>query len=393
MVEIKKYGISEKIAVLSIAVLLYTVSLVNPALGEISKAFPNVSSEIIKTISVIPSLVMVVTSLLAGQIARFMSSKKILYIGIAFQLVGGVLPAFFGGISFILFTRVIFGAGYGLVFPLASSVISELFEGGERASLMGIKSSVGAVAGIIFTMLGGILAATNWRYCFLGILLVIPIGLVIFFKLPEVVVKKGMDSEEVKGDKLTAKTYAICVFNIIFNILMVSFMTNVAIVITAADIGNATQAGVVLMMFTVGAAIAGVIYGKIAYVFKNYTLSLAIGLLACAFFVLLNAATTNAFIVGAVIFGLGFGIYNPNMILAVINSAHKTAQTLAVSIYVAVQGVGQFSSPYVLRFLTNAIGLTGERAAWTVVAYTFTVICVLSVVLFTLMKALKVKIA
>lgn len=118
---------------------------------------------------------------------------------------------------------------------------------------------------------------------------------------------------------------------------------------------------------------------------------MVIGLLACAFFILLNATSVNSFSVGAVIFGLGFGIYNPNMTLAVINSAHKTAYTLAVSIYVAVQGVGQFFSPYVLSFLTNAFGLTGEKASWTIVAYAFTGICVITIILFTLIKSKKVE--
>lgn len=101
------------------------------------------------------------------------------------QFLGGIIPAFFGDMTFILICRAIFGIGYGMVFPLASSLIADLFEGQERDSLMGLKSAVGAVAGVVFQMVGAYLTIISWRHTFFSFLLIIPIFLMIVCKLPE----------------------------------------------------------------------------------------------------------------------------------------------------------------------------------------------------------------
>ncbi|MPW24336.1 MFS transporter [Alkalibaculum sp. M08DMB] len=383
MVETKKYGWGVKAAVLSVAILMYTTSMSTPALGEIQKAFPDVSAVTIQQISSIPSLMLVLFSFIAGQLARVISSKKILYIAMIFLIIGGIAPAIGGGITAILFSRYIFGAGYGLVFPMSSAVVQEFFSGLERDSLMGYKSAVGALSGVFFQMFGGFVAVMNWRWSFLGILVVIPIFILILLKLPNSEIKKA-DKDASKG-KLTPTTYGICIFNVFFNILQFSFMINIAMVLTNSG-GNAGQAGTILTTFTVAATIAGLLYGRVIKILRRYTLSLAIGLLSIAFFVLINAVSFTTFIVGGFIFGLGFGFYNPTMTINVMNSA-PGASTLAVSTYVSVQGIGQYFSPMILAAITGALGLTLGVGAWTIAAWVFSVICIGSVVFFTLYKS------
>ncbi|WP_406541281.1 hypothetical protein [Clostridium ljungdahlii] len=72
----KKYGLTVKVAVLTLAAMLYTTSMTTPALGEIAKAFPNVSATEVKQISTIPSLMMIIFSLVPGQLERFMSKRR-----------------------------------------------------------------------------------------------------------------------------------------------------------------------------------------------------------------------------------------------------------------------------------------------------------------------------
>lgn len=383
MEENKKYGWGTKAAILSIAILMYTTSMSTPALGSIAKAFPNASTVTIQQIASIPSLMLVLFSFISGQLSRFISTKKISYIAMIFLFVGGIAPVLGGGITSILISRYIFGAGYGLVFPLSSGVVQEFFTGNERDSMMGYKSSVGAISGVFFQMFGGFAAVTNWRWAFLGIIVVIPIFGLIIAKLPESQIKK-VDKNAPKG-KLTTTTYGICAFNVLFNILQFSFMINIAIVIGATG-GNPAQAGTVLTIFTVAATIAGLTYGKVSKALKRYTLSLAIGFLTVAFFILINATSFTTFMVGGFIFGLGFGLYNPTMTISVMNSAPE-ASMLAVSVYVSVQGVGQYFSPMILGKLTSAVGLELGRGAWTIAAWTFAALSILTIVFFMFTKS------
>ncbi|WKY45007.1 MFS transporter [Eubacteriaceae bacterium ES2] len=254
-------------------------------MAEIAKAFPDATPETIKLLSTIPSLMLVFFSLIAGRLTQYLSIKKIILIATGLIFIGGIPSAFFGNLQFMIAMRVIFGAGYGLIFPMASAVITDLFTGTQANKLMGFKSAVGAAAGMVFQMLGGILAAYNWRYSFLGFLLVLPIAFIIWFKLPDTGVKKTVsdDVSSVKEKKLTPKTYVLTIACALLNVVQFSFMTNLAMVMTTDGIGNATQSATVLSIFTASAFVIGLLYGSLSKVLKKYSAFLGLCLLVLLF--------------------------------------------------------------------------------------------------------------
>jgi MFS family permease len=363
-----KYGVAVKAATLSVALLMYTTSMTTPALAEIAKAFPDVSAETVKLISSIPSLMLCVFSLISGALTRKVSIKKAILIASALIFVG-VLPAFFGNMGFILFTRVVFGAGYGLVFPLAAAVVTDLFEGAQKDAMMGWKSAVGALAGVVFQSLGGILAAYSWRYAFLGFLLVLPIVLLIAFVLPDTGVQtvKKTAGTAANGPKYT-KTLAICgVVGFLLNSVQFSYMQDMALFMSADGIGSALDAANVLSTFTAFAFIAGLTYVGFAKVLKKYTPVIAIFLVGTAFGIAMMAGSLPVFFVSAAVFGLGFGFTNPALTLTAAAAVTNRAYTpMAISIYVCCTGVGQFLSAYILKFLRDLLGLTATRADWQI---------------------------
>lgn len=365
----RKYGAAVKFATLVVALLMYTTSMTTPALAEIAKAFPDASGETIKLISSIPSLMLCIFSLVSGWLTRKVSIKKAILISSVLIFVG-VLPAFFGGMKFILFTRIVFGAGYGLVFPLASAVVTDLFEGATKDTMMGWKSAVGALAGVVFQSLGGILAAYSWRYAFLGFLLVIPIVLVIIFLLPDTGVKQASQNaqgQKASGSKYT-KTLAICgLVGFLLNAVQFSFMQNMAMFLAADQIGSAMDAANVLSTFTAFSFVAGLIYVGFAKIFKKYTPAVAILLVGIAFGVALFAKSLPLFFVSAAIFGFGFGFTNPALTLkAAAGVTDKAYTPMAISIYVCCTGIGQFLSAYILKFIRETFGMTAGRADWQI---------------------------
>lgn len=363
-----KYGIVVKAATLSVALLMYTTSMTTPALAEIAKAFPDVSGETVKLISSIPSLMLCIFSLVSGILTRKVSIKKSILLASALIFVG-VLPAFFGNMSFVLFTRVVFGAGYGLVFPLAAAVVTDLFEGAQKDAMMGWKSAIGALAGVVFQSLGGVLASYSWRYSFLGFLLVIPIVLLILFALPDTGVREAKQTKgtDASGSKYT-KTLAICgVVGFLLNSVQFSFMQDMAIFLAADEIGSALDAANVLSTFTAFSFIAGLVYVGAAKILKRYTPVIAIFLVGIAFAIAMTAGSLPVFFVAAAIFGLGFGFTNPALTLTAASAVTDRAYTpMAISIYVCCTGVGQFLSAYILKFLRNILGLTATRADWQI---------------------------
>lgn len=368
----KNYGLGVQAAALSVALLMYTTSMTTPALAEIAKAFPTAAPETIKLLSTIPSLMMVIFALVAGKLTQIMSIKKVISISMVLIFVGGIPSAFIGDLNFMIVMRVIFGAGYGMVFPMASAVITDLFTGQQGNKLMGFKSAVGAAAGIVFQSLGGFLAAYNWRYSFFGFFLVIPIALLIWFKLPDTGVKKPeitSDGTAIKEKKLTKMTYILALVCALLNIVQFSFMTNVAMVMSADKLGDAAQASFVLSMFTAGSFVIGLLYGSVSKILKQYAASFGALCVGLAFVILIMANSYPVLLVGAVVFGIGFGTFNPAITMAVAGSpASPKYAALAISIYTCGTGIGQFLSPYILKFIRGIFGMTAPRADWQIAA-------------------------
>lgn len=387
---IKKYGIGVQIAALSVAVLMYTSSMTTPALAEIQSAFPDAAPETIKLISTIPSLMMVFFSLVAGKLTEHISIKKVITISMILIFIGGIPSAFVGNLPFIIAMRVVFGAGYGMVFPMASAVIADLFVGDQANRLMGFKSAVGAAAGVIFQMLGGVLAAYNWRWSFLGFLLVIPIAVLVWFKLPDTGVKrveKQSENEAVSGKKLTTMTWVFSLCCFLFNIFQFSFMTNVSMVMSADNIGTTAESSLVLSIFSGASFVIGLLYGSVAKATRKYTASIAVLIVGLAFVIMIVASSYPMFIIASIIFGIGFGMFNPAITMAVAGSAAQPQfSALAISVYTCGTGIGQFVSPYILKAIRSVFGLTSTRADWQIAAGALIVGSVIAFILTTILS-------
>ena len=383
-----KYGIMVQVTTLVVALLMYTTSMTTPALSAIQEAFPNAAAETVKLISSIPSLMLCVFSLVSGWMTTKLSIKKCIKFSSVLILVG-ILPAFFGGMEFIIFTRVVFGAGYGLIFPLASAVVTDLFEGAKKDAMMGWKSAIGALAGVVFQTLGGVLTSYSWRYSFLGFLLVIPILIMVVIFLPDTGVQSKKGGAKSSG-KFT-KGLAVCfVVGFLLNVVQFSFMQDMSFVVTGEKLGGALDAANVLSTFTAFSFVAGLIYVLFAKVFKRFAPVIAILLVGAAFAIAVAAPSLPVLFAAAVVFGLGFGFTNPALTLKAASCVTEPSKTpMAISIYVCGTGVGQFLSAYILKFVTGALNLTGSRADWQVASVAISTGCVIGFIALIFVKPKK----
>lgn len=382
----KKYDAFIKFVIISIIVVQYSAAATTPALGAIAMGLPHVSEGLIKQIASLPNLLMIPGALVCGQLARFMKKRTILNFGMLCMLIGGVLPGFFGDITFILTMRGLFGIGYGFIFTLAISWVSDVFEGKERADLYGYQAALGAFAGIVYQLAGGSLAAINWRYAFFSLFIMVPFILLIFFKLPEP--EKRPEQEGAAKGTLTAMTWVLSILNLACMILLFSYMTDLGIVIAVEKIANPAVVGTLMSTFVGGAFVCGLIYGKIEAAFKKFTVAFQVLLIGLGLCIVLMAHTLPVFFVASFIFGMGFGGYNPAIFGLVANSAGKNAATLAFSVYLAINALGQFLSPIVLGFLKNLFGIGVPRGGWMIAG---PVLLVAAIVLFIILALSKSK--
>src|SRR5699024_8653889 len=162
-----------------ISIVMATVmagAAISPALGLIAEQFSHVDEVWIKLVLTAPSLMVIPFSFVSSYLTRKISKRMIVLIGVAIYVVTGVGAQFSQSIEVLLAFRFILGAGVGLVMPLSFTLISDHFEGEERATMMGYNTAFSNVGGIVTMLLAGYLAGFGWSVLFN----VYWIGLIIF---------------------------------------------------------------------------------------------------------------------------------------------------------------------------------------------------------------------
>lgn len=347
------------VVVLAVTSLVYGLGAATPALADIAKAFPNESPETIQMIITIPSLLVMVSTLICGQLSRVMRKKTLVLIGMLLFAIGGVTPAVWGGLGFILVMRGVLGAGCGFLIPLSQSLIADFFQGRDRDRYMGYRSSTASIFGMFFTMAGGYLCAIYWRHTFYSYLLVVPVFFFILFAMPE----PEAHSQAAMREKaaLTPATWFYVSMYFLYNLIMMCFLTNAAFVMSASKVGSARTIGFVMTIQSIGGITAGFLLGTVTKVLKNFTIVFALGFLAFSFVMLNFVNSALMFAVACAFWGMGFGTFNPVMALKIIGSVPKQAATLGLALLTCAMGVGQFLSPHFYSVVNRSLGSTARE--------------------------------
>jgi MFS family permease len=358
------------VIVLAVTSLVYGPGAASPALADIAKAFPDQSRETVQMIATTPALLIMASTLVCGQLSRTLRKKTLVLTGMLLYGIGGIMPAFFGGMAFILAMRGVFGIGCGFLIPLSQGLVADYFQGHDREVFMGYRSSTAAIFGVFFTMAGGYLCAIHWRDTFFAYLVVVPVFLLILFKMPEPETRTSTATGE-KAARLTRTMWFYVVVYFLYNITMMCFITNAAFVMADSRVGSAKTIGFVLTLMNVGGITAGILLGWFTRVLKNFTLVFALFCLALGFVMLNFVQTALMFAIASAIWGMGFGTFNPTIALKIISSVEKSSATPALAIMTCGMGIGQFISPVIYSCINGILGLHGPRASWVVAAPCF----------------------
>lgn len=168
--------------------------------------------------------------------------KQLLLFGTALSFVQ-FIPAVVPGFWTLFICRSIAGLGIGFMYSFAASFAVDMFDEKEAGNMLGLRSTIGAVMGIIYQQLSGRFAAATGSYqrSFMLCLILIPIFLLILFKMPKSCpvedynreIAKMPKTEQPKEKRVRPLTLALLVVQFVTLLFAYSFMTNVAIICSA----------------------------------------------------------------------------------------------------------------------------------------------------------------
>ena len=319
-------------------------------MADIIKAFPQYDPTIVMLVATFPGLIQIVPALFYGKLSRTFKKRTLLFVGLSLFIIGGVLPTFMDNLWLIIAMRGILGLGVGITMPLSVDVITDFFEGRERDFLIGFgTSTIACIGAIFFQLVGGILAdAYGWQYGFLTYLFPIWILAITILYLPEPEKKQETQMAEANSNqrvKWPKSIYWVCLGQVIYSGLIFGYVTNISVVIQGDKLGNATEAGMAISVFTLGTLIAGFLFGKIKHKLPNYYLPIAvlvtgIGMAFCYF-----SPSLIMIFIGSIIGGFAMGIGLPGVFTKV-SELTPVGAASGVGLVVVGQGLGGILGPF-----------------------------------------------
>lgn len=355
----KHSSFKTSLAIYAIFFIMPGALIVNPAIQTIAETYSDISYTMILLVSTIPLLMIAPVSLISGAIAgNKVPYRHLLYIALTLYIVGGAMPFVFRSFIMVLVGRALFGIGVGLATPLANGLVIYLYEGKKRASMTGIGSMIINVSSTLFMLLSGYLSGINVHYIWLiHLLALLPFVLIIMF-LPEVEMDKHQEKTKVK---LPLSVYVISLSMILVYMNLNPMLLNMSTILTSESIGNATAAGTILSMYTIGGIVGGFIFGKLYALLGRMTIPVSMVIIASGLLIINLSSSFMIMIIGATMAGIGFFNLFPAKIMEASNRANKSASTMVSAFVLSAINIGGFLSSFYVGMIGQVAGNDGPR--------------------------------
>ena len=255
------------------------VSSITPILPEISRVFgvsPQEAGWLVAAFTLPGILLTPCFGLLSDRFGR----KRILVPSILVFAVAGHACAYAGDFTQLLFLRAIQGAGAASLSAINMTLIGDMYDGNERATVTGYNAGFISTAAAAYPAIGGALAIAGWRYPFALPLIGIPIALIImlWLKNPEPRVADSFAAYMVKlWRSLLQRGTAVMLFSslVAFILLYGPLVTFMPFLLENRFNAGSVQIGWVMAACAVGSAAASVFVGRLIRRFRGRHIMIA----------------------------------------------------------------------------------------------------------------------
>lgn len=355
------------------------VSVVGPALPVIAEAFTVSRSRaglVITAFAVPGALLAPVVGGLADRYGR----RRVLIPCLLVFGFAGVAVSTVDAFPAVLALRALQGSvGGSIIASLAYTVVGDLYEGAQRNAVMGVVSGSVAVVAAVGPALGGALAESSWRAVFWVYGLSVAVAVVVLFALPEPTAGKrpdGGDGGEKTGAESDAASdsraylreavdalpvartlgvYAAAFLT--FTLFFGGVLTTVPFLLSDGFGLGAGSIGALITGATAVSAVAAFLNGRFARHATDETL-VSVGLSAAGLGLagVAVAPTLPAVAGGLVVFGAGYGLFQPSLASALAALSPARFRGGVMSLRTSVVLAGQAAGPPLFTLPAEAVG-------------------------------------
>lgn len=314
---------------------------------------------LISTLFTLPGLIITpILGILADKIGR----KKIILAALSTFALAGALISFVDNFNIFLLLIFIQGIGAAPLGALNVTLISDFFQGKERAIALGYNGTILNLSTTIYPILGGLLAGFGWRFPFLLPLLSFLVFFPILFLLKEEKIKinnqisyfKQLNKNFWKPQILGIYFTAFFTFFILFGTL-ISYMP---FLIKNLGVNQPFFIGLQVAAMSISAAFSSSMLSKwLTFFTQKKLLLIAFSLYSISLFGFIIFKNPNLFFISTIIFGIGHGVNIPTLTSILSHSVPKENLAGFMSFFRAFSLLGQTTSPILFSIFFRNFGM------------------------------------
>ena len=336
-----------------------------PALSELADHFKYVENGafLARLVLTIPGLFIALGAPIFGIIIDRYKRLSILKFGMIFYSIFGTAGFYLTDIYILLLSRAGLGIAVGAIMTTTVTLIGDYFEGEKRNYVMSRQGAFMAVGGIVFIVLGGLLADIHWNYPFLvytlSIFIFIPV--LVFLKEP---IRTNINQEKPNIMKvLQSNKQILFVYGLILVHSSLFYLVPMQVPFLVKEMDpniNNLFIGLAISSSTLMGAIASFLYPKLKLRLSfNQIYSLIFLLMAIGYILIAIIDSYFQLIFCLMLSGSAMGMMMPNSSLCLLNESPQEVRGSVLGGFTTFIFTGQFVSPFIAQPLSDLFGIKG----------------------------------
>jgi len=353
-------------------------AIVAPALPKISEHFAGIENIefLSKLILAISPLFLALFSPFAGNLLEKYGRKRVLIIASILYAFAGTTGFYLDNIYLILVGRALLGMTISALMSGFIVVLGDLYKGDELNKYMGIQGALMSFGGMLFLIIGGILAEISWNLPFIGYLfsLVIAVGLLFF--LDET---KPNNTTEIKNkpskivlnkDIIMLNVMAFCVMAIYLMIpTQLPFLLVKLFSLSNKEIGG------YLALWIFSSSLASISYSKVRKLLSNKQIYMFGFLIwSIGYLILFSSNSIMMILIGLFFSGVGNGYVIPNLKTELLEKVSEFQRGKQSGLFTASLYFGQFFSPILIQPIIKSFNIQFPFLIISIILILFTLL-------------------
>ncbi|MFJ7773358.1 MFS transporter [Streptomyces sp. NPDC097107] len=302
-----------------------------------------------------------VTSPVVGWLIDRWGVRVPLATGLLLYGAAGGAGAFLSSYPALIATRIAFGVGAAAVFAGTTVALLSYYQGAQRDTVMGWRSTAISLGGVIWPLLAGAIGGLSWHAPFAIYLIGVPLGLLALLALPRTDPAPAMDGTGDGGERILPLLMRRPALLGYYGLLIVASLLLYGLAVfnpfRLAEIGIEKPFLVALISTTasVTMSLVGLWYAKLRAALGYGPLLRITAVCWTLAFALLGLTGHAALVVvGNGLFGLGMGILMPAVTVLIGDTAPPALRGQATALSGTASFAGQFCSPLILGPLVDS---------------------------------------